>query len=188
MSRYSSICNALSIACSVFSFLSCACRHACCETHSAAIPFQAYIPRDLNQVIDYERDHDRIATGHVAGGIYYDTINNLLSTAAQDVPKDSGVERVPSEHSPALEKDRLGNLSDSEFYESREEDTRGSDSDQGPSNAPDESKGVSREDAKLARKERRKQVKADRREARKTKVPKTLKKKKKKLAEKKDKR
>eukprot|EP00897_Mesotaenium_endlicherianum_P010349 jgi/Mesen1/9342/ME000061S08781 len=59
------------------------------EEVAEAVFAQSYIPRALDQVKDYERDMDRIASGKDTEGIYYQTITGLR----EDL---SGVRQVPA--------------------------------------------------------------------------------------------
>lgn len=47
------------------------------EQVAAAVFHQAFIPRKLEDVTHYERDHDRLATGQNTEGIYYQTIAGM---------------------------------------------------------------------------------------------------------------
>ena len=49
---------------------------------------QAYIPRNLEEVDDYERDHQRLADGGArVEGIYYQAMNGMLAESAVPVEK-----------------------------------------------------------------------------------------------------
>ena len=62
---------------------------------------QAFIPRQLHDVVDFERVHDRMAVGGAeANGIYYDTISGMMAEqprediAAQHLDSDSRQDAV----------------------------------------------------------------------------------------------
>lgn len=55
---------------------------------------QAYIPRNLEEVDDYERDHQRLADGGAqAEGIYYQAMNGMLAESA--VPAEKVITTKP---------------------------------------------------------------------------------------------
>ncbi|KAH7443225.1 hypothetical protein KP509_02G026500 [Ceratopteris richardii] len=160
-----------------------------------AVFVQSFIPRTLDQVKDYERDMQRIASGKDTEGIYYQTITGLK----EDL---SGVRLVPSILEEACIPDNSLRLPTSEVNykgdeadrgdigssgelpshdESEEDDLSASDSDS-DGNPDQPSKIDLKLDSKDARKAHKKKVKEERREARKTKTPKAVKKRKKKLA------
>jgi RIO kinase 1 len=156
---------------------------------------QSYIPRTLDQVKDYERDMQRIASGKDTEGIYYQTIIGLK----EDL---SGVRLVPS----ILEKEEPSNSDNGAkvaHFQSEDgvninadnhinggkgsdklddEESIGSDNDSSDDSSDTdvgESEGL---DLKDARKAHKKKVKEEKREARKNKIPKAVKKRKKKLS------
>lgn len=51
------------------------------EEADAAVFQQAYIPRCLDEVAHYERDHDRITKGQGTDGVYLQTISGLVADA-----------------------------------------------------------------------------------------------------------
>lgn len=54
---------------------------------------QAYIPRNLEEVDDYERDHQRLADGGArVEGIYYQAMNGMLAESAVPVEKVISIE------------------------------------------------------------------------------------------------
>ena len=54
---------------------------------------QAYIPRNLEEVDDYERDHQRLADGgDRVEGIYYQAMNGMLAESAVPVEKEISVQ------------------------------------------------------------------------------------------------
>lgn len=180
-------------------------------TGTLSISLQSYIPQTLDQVQDYEKDQERIASGKDTEGIYYQNIMGLK----EDL---SGVRQVPlilEEPSSALPSSRetqnlvaLGttqglssqgtDLQEGRVPDSREqvngavhndddiEESSSGMEEEGSSTDESEDEGAlkdpSREAVRLARKEHKKKVKEDKRESRKGKVPKALKKKKKKIA------
>eukprot|EP00204_Picochlorum_oklahomense_P000399 CAMPEP_0118800156 /NCGR_PEP_ID=MMETSP1161-20130426/2150_1 /TAXON_ID=249345 /ORGANISM="Picochlorum oklahomensis, Strain CCMP2329" /LENGTH=549 /DNA_ID=CAMNT_0006727949 /DNA_START=234 /DNA_END=1883 /DNA_ORIENTATION=- len=113
---------------------------------------QAYIPKKLEEVVHFERDHERLQKGENTEGIYYQAIAGMkedMSGAILD--NDSEVE----EEETASSSD--GSESDDEhMFEERQK--------------------LSKEEIRELRKANKKQVKADKAEKRKTKVKKHVKK------------
>ncbi|KAL0035098.1 hypothetical protein WJX79_000352 [Trebouxia sp. C0005] len=128
---------------------------------------QAYIPRRLEEVEEYERDHDRLAGGQEQEGIYYQGITGLACLEAPLLPAalrqqhDEGKE-VNTGQEPGLQQQGESDLS----------------SDEGSSQSGSEVLDTGGGDAKADRKAHKKAVKEANRERRKHKMPKHVKKKK----------
>eukprot|EP00898_Chlorokybus_atmophyticus_P005913 jgi/Chlat1/6322/Chrsp44S05894 len=172
------------------------------ESVAEAVFKQAYIPRTLEQVADFEKDAQRIAGGE-SEGIYYQTITGLK-------PDLSGVQETPALLEPVAELRRhnssaaataatdtevgtIGQGSGTESVTGDEaSDSESSNASDGSDASDGDENGVangteagglhSKEELKAMRKAHKKEVKAERREHRKTKVPKAVKKRKEKAA------
>ncbi|BBN12165.1 RIO kinase 1 [Marchantia polymorpha subsp. ruderalis] len=169
------------------------------EEVAEAVFIQAFIPKTLDQVQNYERDYERLASGQNTEGIYYQAITGLK----EDM---SGVNKTPALLSEPRQKGqtessvKLAHGADDgkpnvvvETESGLEDDVSSEDGsdvdDEDDSGSEIEGSTVStKEELKKARKEHKKSVKLEKREARKTKIPKALKKRKKKIASEKSKK
>ncbi|KAL3678439.1 hypothetical protein R1sor_021395 [Riccia sorocarpa] len=174
------------------------------EQVAEAVFIQAFIPKTLDQVKNYERDYERLATGKDTEGIYYQSITGLK----EDM---SGVKKAPAILTePVLRKtsdnldepargtdsenannlmDRGKDRKDEEANSEDEEESQEDDDEDGSGSDSEIGSTVStKEDIRKLRKEHKKAVKVEKREARKTKIPKAVKKRKKKIAAEKGKR
>lgn len=134
---------------------------------------QAYIPRRLDQVIDFERDVGRVRDGE-DHEIWYGTITGMkpdLTGARHEISSQSVIEEIPDKNS------------NSEDGGSSSTDTESSDVD-GDRQVSNKSalSARPRDESPNARRERKKAVKESQRENRRTKVKKHVKKRREKLA------
>lgn len=148
---------------------------------------QAFIPKKLEEVTHYERDHARLQSGLDTEGIYYQSIAGMKSdmsgaatvaavvNAAQQQLRDRKVPEAPAE---ALGGD-LGPLCDFEGDSDGESsgtfDGDGSTS-SGDGSEFEERRKLTKEEIREARRENKKAVKESNAERRKAKVPKHIKK------------
>ncbi|KAL2932577.1 Serine/threonine-protein kinase RIO1 [Bienertia sinuspersici] len=130
---------------------------------------ESFIPKTLDQVKDAEEDAFRLTSGKDTGDMYYKTITGLKETFTQ---------------SSASKKDQNnGNQEEAGTLPESETDDDDEDEDEdGSSSEFDETKKMTPEEKKAARKENKKKVKEEKKEARKNKIPKAMKKRKKKLS------
>lgn len=125
---------------------------------------QAYIPKKLEEVVHFERDHERLQKGENVEGIYYQAIagmkEDMSGAIARGLPsREGGTETPnPSENSEESGADSSDvETSDDEYmFEEREK--------------------LTKEEVRELRKANKKQVKAEKAERRKTKVKKHVKK------------
>eukprot|EP00889_Picochlorum_renovo_P008821 jgi/Picre1/35851/NNA_003311.t1 len=114
---------------------------------------QAYIPKKLEEVVHFERDHERLQKGENTEGIYYQAIAGM---------KEDMSGAIVDNDSEAVEEEEIASSSD------------GSESDD--EHMFEERQKLSKEEIRELRKANKKQVKADKAEKRKTKVKKHVKK------------
>ena len=133
---------------------------------------QAFIPKKLEEVTHYERDHERLQKGKDVEGIYFQSIAGMKADMTG----------VASEPARRLEEGGYSGSSGS-GSEDESEDGSGSSSSGASSGDDDddddefvERPTVNKEETKAARKENKKAVKEAAAEKRKTKVPKHIKK------------
>lgn len=146
---------------------------------------QAYIPKKLEEVVHYERDHERLQSGRDTEGIYYQSVAGMkadmsgaattpavVAAAAQEVAERDGMDAREGSEGGAGAGGMSGSDSGSEGGES------GSDSDDGGSGSEEyvERRKPTADEIKASRKENKKAVKEANAEKRKTKVPKHVKK------------
>ena len=162
------------------------------------IVMQSFIPRTLDQVKDYERDMQRIASGKDTEGIYYQTIIGLKNDLSgvrlvpsildKEEPKINDITKVSPSQSEGLRIDTNNEVSVGEDpNEPNDEESSVSDDSSDNDSDTDVQDHVNnpkcdKVDPKDARKAHKKKVKEEKREARKNKTPKAMKKRKKKLS------
>lgn len=124
---------------------------------------QAYIPKKLEEVLHYERDHERLQNGNDIEGIYYQAIAGMKEDMSgarnrkEEEINSLGDGESSGEHGYSSGEGSGMNSSDKEFYEERPKMTK--------------------EEIREARKANKKHVKLENAEKRKTKIPKHVKKK-----------
>ncbi|KAL2610114.1 hypothetical protein R1flu_028687 [Riccia fluitans] len=177
------------------------------EEVAEAVFIQAFIPKTLDQVKNYERDYERLATGKDTEGIYYQSITGLKDdmSGVKKTPailtESVGREKSDTSNGPARDTDATDDTGstadvidtgkDLEDDEASSEGEDSEDDEEGVNSGSDSEIGSTastKEDIRKLRKEHKKAVKLEKREARKTKVPKAVKKRKKKIASEKGKR
>ncbi|KAJ3550698.1 hypothetical protein NMY22_g298 [Coprinellus aureogranulatus] len=140
------------------------------EEHEDAIFMKSYIPRNLNEVYDPERDVEKVARGEAKNLIYADTIGVVAPAGASEGTSETkGGVKVEDEGHAESE----GDNSESEGDEGSE-DEEGEEGEKGF--VEKKPRGHKFED-KEAKKERKKAAKEEAREKRKNKMPKAEKKK-----------
>jgi RIO kinase 1 len=111
---------------------------------------QAYIPKKLEEVVHFERDHERLQKGENTEGIYYQAIAGMKEDMSGAIVDSEAEEEETASSSDGSESD------DEHMFEERQK--------------------LSKEEIRELRKANKKQVKADKAEKRKTKVKKHVKK------------
>ncbi|KAJ2919172.1 hypothetical protein MD484_g1255, partial [Candolleomyces efflorescens] len=130
------------------------------DAHEDSVFMKSFIPRNLNEVYDPERDVDRVARGEGKDLIYADTIGVVSPDTISEAKED-----LPSKSREAAD---VAEESEEDGEDSGEEDEDGF--------VERQPRGHKHED-KDAKKERKKAVKEQARERRKNKMPKAEKKK-----------
>ncbi|KAL2927132.1 Serine/threonine-protein kinase RIO1 [Bienertia sinuspersici] len=131
----------------------------------------SYLDETLDQVKDAEEDAFRLTSGKDTGDMYYKTITGLKETFTQSSASKKDQNNGNQEEAGTLPESETDDDDDDE-----DEDEDGS------SSEFDETKKMTPEEKKAARKENKKKVKEEKKEARKNKIPKAMKKRKKKLS------
>jgi RIO kinase 1 len=121
---------------------------------------QAYIPKKLEEVVHFERDHERLQSGSNTEGIYYQAIAGMKEDMSGAKVGNSGV-------LDAAGKDLEGSISDEDVTDS-ESDTE---------DVFFEERKLTKEEIREMRRANKKIVKEQNAEKRKTKIPKHVKKK-----------
>lgn len=135
-----------------------------------AVWAQAFIPKKLEEVTHYERDHDRLQEGGGnAEGIYFQTMAGMKADM-------TGVRTLPlvlEEQAAAAREEQgsAGGDDDEEDQDDDEDDDHAESGDDTNEWVPDRP-NMTREEIRAARKEHQKAVKESNRERRKTKMPK----------------
>ncbi|KAK2080313.1 hypothetical protein QBZ16_000166 [Prototheca wickerhamii] len=135
-----------------------------------AVWAQAFIPKKLEEVTHYERDHDRLQEGGGnAEGIYFQTMAGMKADM-------TGVRTLPlvlEEQAAAAREEQgsAGGSDDEEDQDDDEDDDHAESGDDTNEWVPDRP-NMTREEIRAARKEHQKAVKESNRERRKTKMPK----------------
>jgi RIO kinase 1 len=137
---------------------------------------QAHIPKKLEEVVHFERDHARLqAGGGAAEGIYYQAIagmrGDMTGAAGGGGAAAAGTDGGEGESKGGAEPQGGGSSSGSDSGSES-----GSESGSGSGGEFEDRPKVSREDARAARREHKKAVKESNTERRKTKTPKHIKK------------
>ncbi|PNH03150.1 Serine/threonine-protein kinase RIO1 [Tetrabaena socialis] len=136
------------------------CGHSITDEVADAVFTQAFIPRRLEDVVHFERDHARLQQGGNTEGIYFTTITGMKQDG-------SGARLQPATVEAEAAGGRVPN--------SEGEDEEGSDDEDGSGEGSEGDAPVDKEALKAARKANKKAVKEENREKRKTKTPKHVK-------------
>ncbi|KAI8814792.1 RIO1 family-domain-containing protein [Cladochytrium replicatum] len=145
---------------------------------------KAYIPRTLEEVIDIERDSQKILSGS-GNELLYTSVTGLSisqpeRTDAEATAVAPGPDASPSSSNAAHEHKDGGDESDSD--DSTDSESESGEEGDGEQNEGRKAPSLKRLEGKQAKKERKQAVKEEKREKRKTKIPKSVKKRKQKVA------
>ena len=158
---------------------------------------QAYIPRKLDEVVFYERDHARLQEGKDTEGIYYQALAGMKEdmsgakigevTPEQSTPKSTGEASDMTAQTTKKKKVHWapGTTGGSDYSNSSEGDGSSADEDEEGEPIWEERPKMTKDEIKAARKEHKKNVKEANAEKRKTKTPKHVKRKAEKIGKKK---
>ena len=126
---------------------------------------QAYIPKKLEEVVHFERDHERIQKGENVDGIYYQAIAGMKEDMSGAIARGGLPSRERGTETPHSSEDSEGSGADSSDGETSNDEYMF-----------EEREKLTKDEIRELRKANKKQVKAEKAERRKTKVKKHVKK------------